>query len=152
MERASQGSGEKGGEIGSRALVPVPAPKSQLLRWRVDPVGYDFRALSDQIATKSEHRLAHLVGRNSVKVWLPMRIVVAPPLRCQSSTDATSITRNSLCPARFATVPPTLSFWRTLLDYLRKLDSPTLRVTNLPQFLKLKARVRFSSHAPRNCI
>ena len=99
--------------------MPVPAPKSQLLRWRVDHDGYDVRTLSDLIATNSEHRLAHLVGRNSIKVWLPVLIVVAPSLRCQSSTDATSITRNSLCPTRIATVPPTLSFRSTISVYLR---------------------------------
>ena len=89
--------------------MPVPAPESQLLRWRVAPAGYDVRTLPDLIATNSKHRLAHLVGRNSIKVWLPILIVGAPSLRCQSSTDATSITRNSLCPTRTATVPPTLS-------------------------------------------
>jgi len=67
----------------------------------------------------------------------------------QSSTDATSITRNSLCPTRTATVPPTLSFRSTILDYLQKLDSPTSRVTNLPQLPKLRTRVLFSSPAPR---
>ena len=152
MERASQGSGNKGGEIGSRALVPVPAPKSQRLRWRVDPAGYDVRTLPDQIATNCEHRLVHLVGRNSIKVWLPILIVVAPSLRCQSSTDATSIIRNSLCPTCTATVPPTLSFRSTILDYLQQLDLPTSQVTNLPQLPKLRTRVRFSSPAPRHFI
>jgi len=148
VERASRGSGNRAGEIGSRALVPVPAPKSQLLRWRVDPAGYDVRTLPDQIATNSEHRLAHLVGRNSIKVWLPVLIVVAPSLGCQSSTDATSITRNSLCPTCTATVPPTLSFRSTILDYLQQLDSPTSQVTNLLQLPKLRTRVRFPSPAP----
>jgi len=73
--------------------VPIPAPKSQLLRSRVDPAGYDVRTLPEDIATNSEHRLAHLVGRSSIKEWLPILIVVAPSLRCQRSTDATSITR-----------------------------------------------------------
>jgi hypothetical protein len=101
--------------------VPVPARKSQLLQWRVDTAGYDDRTLPDQIATNSKHRLAHLVGRNSIKVGLPILIVVAPSLRFQSSTDATSITRNSFCPTRTATVPPTLSFRSTTLDYLRNI-------------------------------
>jgi hypothetical protein len=149
VERASRGSGNRGGEIGSRALVPVPAPKWQLLRWRVDPAGYDVRTLPDQIATNSEHRLAHLVGRNSIKVWLPILIVVAPSLRCQRSTDATSITRNSLCPTCTATVPSTLSFRITIFDYLQTLNPPTSRVTNLTQLRKLRTRVRFSSPAPK---
>ena len=58
--------------------MTVPLPKSQLLRWRIDPTGYDIRTLLDQIATDSEHRLADLVGRNSIKVWLPNLIVAAP--------------------------------------------------------------------------
>ena len=128
--------------------MPVSAPKSQLLRWRFDPARYDVRTLLDQIATNSENRLAHLVGGNSIKVWLPTLIVVGPTLRGQSSTDATSITRNSLCPARTATVPPTLSFRSVILDYLQKLDSSTSQVTNLPQLPKLRTRVRFPSPAP----
>jgi hypothetical protein len=69
VERASQGSGNTGGEIGSRALVPVPAPKTQFLRWRVDTDGYGFCTLPDQIATNSEHRLMHVVGGNSIEAW-----------------------------------------------------------------------------------
>lgn len=134
MERASQGSGNREGEIGSGGLVPIPAPKSQLLRWRVDSARYDVRTLPDQTATDSKHRLAHLVGRNSIKVWLPNLIVMAPSLRCKSSTGATSITRNSLCPTCTATVPPMLSLWNTILDYLQQLDLLTSQVTNLPQF------------------
>lgn len=51
--------------------MPVPAPKSQLLRPRVDPAGYDVRTWPAQTASNGEHRLAHLVERNSIKVWLP---------------------------------------------------------------------------------
>ena len=145
MERASQGSDNRGGVIGSRVLVPLP--KSQLLRWRVDPAGYDECTLPEQIAT-NEHRLVHLVGRDSVKVWPPILIVLAPMLRCHSSTDATSITRSSLCPICTATVPPTLSFRNTIFDNWQQLDLPTSQVTNLPQLPKLRTRVRFPSPAP----
>jgi hypothetical protein len=56
--------------------VPVPAPKSQLLRRRVDPDGYDLRTWPAQTASNCEHRLAQLVERNSIKVWLPNLNVV----------------------------------------------------------------------------
>ena len=152
MERASFGSGNRRCVIGSKALVLVPAPKSRLLRWRVDTAGYDVRTLPDQIATDGAHRIAHLVGRNSVKVFLPIPIVVTPSLGWQRSIDVTSVTRNSLCPTCTATVPPTLSFWSRILDCLNKLDSPIWQVTNLPQLPKLRTRVRFSSPAQTNFV
>ena len=115
--------------------MPVPAPKSLLRRWRVDGAGYDVVTLPERILTNREHRLARMFGRDSMEVWLPVVFVVTPSLRCQRSTDATSIRQISLCPTRTATVPPTLSFKRTIVEYLQDLDSPTSRVINLIQLL-----------------
>ena len=74
------------------------------------------------------------------------------PVPAPRSTDATSITRNSLGPTHSATVWRTLSFRSTILDYLQQFDLLTWQVSNLTLLPKLKTPFRFPSPAPRSFV